>query len=62
MAMKTKGFMIRIHDEKNFVCKNPKEQNNPQFPQTPRELESLVRYYNFVITIFLGLSSHTYHG
>jgi hypothetical protein len=41
MAMKTRGFMIRIHDEKNFVCQNPEEQNIPPFPQTPRELESL---------------------
>ena len=58
MGMKTKGFMIRIRDEKNFVLKNPKEKNNSPFSQTSRE--SLVRYYNFVITIFLGLGSHTY--
>ena len=60
MGMKTKGFMIRIRDEKNFVLQNPKEKNNSPFSQTSRELESLVRYYNFVITIFLGLGSHTY--
>ena len=35
MAIKTKGFMIRIRNEKNFVRQNPEEQNNPPFPQTP---------------------------
>ena len=35
-TMKTKGFMIRIPGEKNFVPQNAEEQKNPQFPPNPQ--------------------------
>ena len=35
MAMKTKGFMIRICDEMKNFRQNSKEQNNPPFFPNP---------------------------
>ena len=52
-AMKTKGFMIRSHDEGS-----PKPSKT--FLHFPKPLGNW-KAYNFVITIFLGLSSHKYH-
>ena len=40
---------LGFHDEKNFVHQNPKEQNNPQFPQTPGKPSQILQLCDYYL-------------